>query len=295
MSSKFTIVTNEVPESLETLYISSENRDYPYIAYRDNTGRVVSVYEGSSVYRPIHCSEFLSILNSCGSMMGGLGCVIPGSVLEVDDLYYLPPILNPANPSIPVLPKITLSARERGEVNTFSTSGLDTGKMTSDWVNAGIKACDDWGSLVDVLTERINELYATHIGKGNSTSGPVGLYSADPLEDTMVLSLISPTTYTDTVDLNGVIENISYPGITSKLDISIDYSDGEKIFSITESFEPFRYLDTGDLFVPEIFITLEDIRVDYIDGVIRVFPIKQEITECIISDCTITYGNIITE
>ena len=36
----------------------------------------------------------------------------------------------------------------------------------------------------------------------------------------------------------------------------------------------------------------DEVIVEFIDGLIRLFPNKDNILECIISNCTITYGNL---
>ena len=89
----------------------------------------------------------------------------------------------------------------------------------------------------------------------------------------------------------------SKPGISGVFDVTVEYSKGGNIYVKDLTFQAFRYTST-DGTIPaldvENYITSinDEVQLEYINNTIRVNPMNSEIDECILSRCTITYGNL---
>lgn len=91
-----------------------------------------------------------------------------------------------------------------------------------------------------------------------------------------ILNLYS-TKYTDTINLN------KYTGTGGAIKCGIEYSDkGTKIILEDVIFP----IDGGDF-----QMTLKHATLEYTGGCLRVFPESSNITECIISHCSLSYGD----
>ena len=105
--------------------------------------------------------------------------------------------------------------------------------------------------------------------------------------------------YTTSLDLRDLIEYSSQPKTMARTTLSIRYSKidslgtGAKIYSYHTIFKAFEYDESRNLILPNIIEVIGNnlIRLEYFGGTIRLFPISPSITECIINDCTVIYGN----
>lgn len=110
---------------------------------------------------------------------------------------------------------------------------------------------------------------------------------------TVDLVRVDSDIYTNTIDLNNLIECIGVPGTSSFIDLNIQYSniDG-KVFNKSTFLEGFKYDDNGKLVGDNIIQDLGDVELTYVDGIITVIAKTLNIIECIINKCTITYGKL---
>lgn len=107
----------------------------------------------------------------------------------------------------------------------------------------------------------------------------------DVLENQISIDLIEPDQYTSSVNLVKVCRKTGYLFTSAKVDLSIKYVKGSSIFGKDLTFEAFSHSTVVDF-----ISTLNDITIEYVSGVVRVIPNSNEVTECIISNCIITYG-----
>ena len=89
--------------------------------------------------------------------------------------------------------------------------------------------------------------------------------------------------------------------ISARLDISIKYSklnDERTEASINNyftTFKAFEYDVNRNLIMENTIEIINDntgdlVKIEYFNGIIRLFPLSPRITECIINDCTVIYG-----
>ena len=133
------------------------------------------------------------------------------------------------------------------------------------------------------------------------SSSEIYLYSSTEssiefLTQTSVVSLINgEDSYTSIVDINPVFFSNLKEGSSGKIDISMKYSKGGEVFNKHTSFEGFRCIGSSENlkisfsdFVEEIDSNL---TLEYVNGVVRLHP-GNDIDECIIYCCTVTYGDL---
>lgn len=119
----------------------------------------------------------------------------------------------------------------------------------------------------------------------------------DILNGSVTMDLVDSDQYISTLSLENLFKRVSVSGVSAKVDLSIKYSKNNQIYSHNMVFDAFKYPNTPDEIVRYTgnnFIKLinDEVNVEYIDSVIRVVPDNPEIDECIISNCTVTYGNL---
>jgi hypothetical protein len=107
--------------------------------------------------------------------------------------------------------------------------------------------------------------------------------------------------YTSSLSLCELIEYSSYPRISARVDISIKYSklnndmSEASIYNYFTTFKAFGYNKDRKLEIENMVEIISDntedlIRIEYLGGIIKLFPVSPRITECIINDCTVIYG-----
>lgn len=113
----------------------------------------------------------------------------------------------------------------------------------------------------------------------------------DFLNSSIALDLINEDEYTNTISLINVEKKLNLPDISCKVDLTIKYvKDG--IYCRDLTFKAFKLLNEG-LVRDDFVSSLDgDVIVEYVDGIVRVVPEVPEISECIISNCILTYGCI---
>ena len=297
MSNGLRIITSDIPERENELYISSENTEYSYLAYKNEAGSIVGLLsDGNQKTRPIHCTEMKNMLDQCGTLTGGLVFMYP--ITSGNDItniipHYAPPVLG-INSEISIIPRISPNEINRLEVNSYTRAGVSNIDLAT--VNSSIRLCDSWTTdeEQDIDENYITPIYQEHIGNsGKVITGLSGNYSSDLENYYSTISLISDSDYTDTLDISGYIKNIQLPEISGKIDIGISYYKDNEIYLSTKTFSAFNYSSLNYLNIPNYIVNINsDIRLEYLDGVIKLYSLKNTISEYIINDCILTYGNL---
>ena len=119
----------------------------------------------------------------------------------------------------------------------------------------------------------------------------------DILNDSVTMDLVDSDQYISTLSLENLFKKVVAKGVSAKVDLSIKYSKDNQVYNHNMVFEAFNYPDTPSEiaeYTGNNFIKLvnDEVSIEYVDSVIRVVPGNPEIDECIISNCTVTYGNL---
>ena len=133
-----------------------------------------------------------------------------------------------------------------------------------------------------------------------ATTGEIYLYNSskeviDILEGNNLINLIeyNSDVYTNSLDLKTILSEKVCNNTTSvKVDLSIQYSKKSVVYNHNITFEGF-IVNNNKLVSQDFSQDLNgEIVTEYLGGVVRVIPISSEILECIISNCTVIYGNL---
>lgn len=164
---------------------------------------------------------------------------------------------------------------------------------------------------------RLKEIY------DSMSNSEIYLYSrskntVDILNGSVTIDVIpyNSDVYTNIVDISVLTGYQVSPGISTRIDIGIQYSKNipeetvdpdtgvvtkieyvEKLYSKETSFMGFKYVSTDDggiKLVNNSYVENigTDIVIEYTNNIIRVVPKSIDIDECIISNCTVTYGKL---
>lgn len=142
------------------------------------------------------------------------------------------------------------------------------------------------------ITAFINEYMKTISTTSFYSSSKI---TVDILQSSITVDLVNKNTYTNTLSLQTIERKMAKPGISGKVDLTVKYTKNYMIYGQDITFEAFKYNDSE--INPEssklnFVSTLGDVRVEYTDGIIRVIPENNDVDECIISNCILTYGCI---
>lgn len=146
--------------------------------------------------------------------------------------------------------------------------------------NRGIDSTEVKNRLNDIIVEmEKNNIYLY------DTSHSI----VDLLKNTVTYNILnySSDVYTNTLSLNQLHYDLAYPNCRGQVELSVQYSKNNRVYNHDIIFE----ITSGrkNNFKKEIN---KDVVVEYIDNIISVISISNEVDECIISNCTLTYGNI---
>ena len=282
------LITKEEPSRDYELFIL-DSEEGPVLAYKIGS-EVVEVKEGD--INLVKCSNLERVLSS--HFIQDTKFIIS---TYNPTLYYLVPkdgseLFNPSSNFIPKLDTISL---ERGEVNGFSESGFVPGLLDS------VKVCDNWYDNIQELEtaetsieNQVNKVFGNNIGLDYSKEfhDNLGEYSSDLINSSVTIELVSPLTYTDSLNINESIIRACNPGDSAKLDITYMYSKGGRIYSGMQTTQAFKYLDSGDLSCMNWETRLGDIQIEFVSGVLKIYPVSSEVEEAIVSDCVMTVGKL---
>jgi len=257
---KLSIITNTPIENKLTI---NNNND---IYYLNNNGEVINIIEGNLRYRPLHCSELSNKFELRGIRPYDL--FISG--IEGEDDYDDPII------------KFSY-IEPRGEIDEIDTTDI----------NNSFPLCGDLSrETKELIDEKYKELFGDSL---NADEELRFLSSTNNIADKEIeesIDLIkSFDSYTNTVNLNELINYSTDAYINCRVDLTILYSIRGVIYNYNTMFTAFDYNAHQIL---NIYNTIENInnyvQLEYINGTIKVIPISQEVNECIINNCTIIYG-----
>jgi hypothetical protein len=241
------------------------------ISYNTEGGAVVDIDNTSHLLHPLCVAEVFNRLSkrhwhlTNGKFLGPSG-----------ELSLIPESLSPSPDSLEVDHR-TGTCTKRDGIGTVSL-------ITND----------SYPSF-DSDLERINELYMNLVKD-------VNLYNTYRLEvnldrGSITVDLIEKDNYTNTVSLIGVEKKFIKYRLQGKVDLTVTYTKGSSKYVKDLTFEAFKYVGTSLNPVLERMNFINsmnnaDVLVEYIDGVVRVIPGSDEVSECIISNCLVTYGHI---
>ena len=252
------------------LDISSEGISDVYVAgdiiVESTSGGLIRYDNYNSPYRPITTSELFNKLGSRG--------------WNIADRKY-----------------IDGDRRLKRSVASSDDKMLETGYYT---VSPGKEITDSIKS--DLESYKVEHSDIIQMFKNMKESKTVYLYNSselvfDILNDSVTMDLVGPDQYTSTLSLENLFKRASVGGISAKVDLSIKYSKANQIYSHNMVFEAFKFPNTPEEIVRYTgnnFIKLidDEVSVEYIDNILRVVPNDSDIDECVISNCTVTYGNL---
>ena len=118
------------------------------------------------------------------------------------------------------------------------------------------------------------------------------------IDESIAIDLVDDDQYTNTISLDGIERKISKANLSGKIDLTVKYTKGGVIYGQDLTFSAFKYSNdvnspelTREDFVSSLGQTSDpDVMVEYIDGVIRSISESEDVDECIISNCVLTYG-----
>lgn len=283
MGRKLSIVSDS-SENPEKLRINVADKK---IYYEDVSGNIVVLVEGSLGYRPLHCSEFHNRLANRN--------------WNKSETLFISGVDGESNEDDPIL-----RYRKYTNPENKPTGEIDEIDITSNNSDLSFPLC---GDLNDETRERVFEFYENLFDATEGAHEEVCFMgsSKDVINTSDCQESISLVkgfdSYTNSVDLNDLIEYSSYPGTSARVDISIRYSkinDEESvayIYNYFTTFKAFWYNENRELIIEDTIETISDdtddlVRIEYLGGIIKVFPVSPMVSECIINDCTIIYGNL---
>ena len=271
---KLSIVTSSelMPEDqLNKIYLlgNDENSNLAY-NIKNSDGEIIPVTISleSSDFRPLRCSEVANKLEE--------------REWNVTERIY---ISNPTdfdnselkikkNKPTEYIDLINSSDESLGITITNSSQDISEEKKT--------EFRDKYKQILDDMNK--NEIYIY-----NSSRNTV-----DFIDNSVIFNAIEydSDSYTNILSLNELVSNFVHPGVSCKVDLTIQYSKGENIINYDTTFEAFKYNDTtldNSGFIEDIN---SEVILEYSNNVIKVMPKSRNINECIIRNCTLTYGNL---
>lgn len=225
-------------------------------------------------YRPIHCSELLRKLQLRGWNM--------------TEKKYLSSIKDEENSVIYRARKTIEDDSVISTIDTDESAGGYSYKVVDD--DSTFDGINYIREQFEGQLEILNKIMGTDLLFFNTSKKVI-----DFLTDSVVINLVTTDHYTNVLDLNKLLISSVNKNTSCKIDISLEYTkstDPEVIYSHSTTFEGFNYENSKlnrSNFIEEVESC---VAIEYIDGVLRVIPIALEINECIISNCTVTYGNL---
>ena len=280
MSSK--LGTNTVPGYIDHLGIITNQGSEPgEISLTDNSiiylpqdktldDEIVTISNSSSRFKSIKCSDLTKALSAKSFFKEGL------TYVEQDDSIKL---------------KLNPNVLSSGEIpNIIHPLSADVSKF-SDGIKFNNKI-----STTDALAiqSRYEDLYEGEDRVGfdfmkSAVDNGVDLTNR-PLA--IVIIAAGSDVYTDTVNFNGIIRHSVCPSLGGSVDIDVRYSTTPgRIYTYNIVFPLFNYSSNLTLNIRSFIQDIDSkVQVEFIDGVLKVFPTKSDINECIINSCILTYA-----
>ena len=169
-----------------------------------------------------------------------------------------------------------------GELYLVTTPTNDPDIITNNI--EGVKQSHQGGYEINTQqkADSYNTIYSNDIEQMKKM-GEIYIYDAskktiDLLKSSVFINVVQEESnlYTTTADLGDILVT-SFDG---KIDLSLRYTKGEKIYNYSTTMNSKSDTSSGN----------DDIEVEYMKGVVSVFPKSKEVKECIINSLQITYG-----
>lgn len=246
-------------------------------------------------FRPIHCTELREKLHNRG---WGNECFKFYSSLDTETAV--------GENTIRIQRKTFKYKIDLAENYTISDNYLDDGlPIINQSAESGSSPSPDVVIPkvdIDLISNEVNNaynfVYENQRGERELRITRTSKDKIDIVDDSITIPMIDSSTtsiYTNTLDLNDLINHANTPGISAKADVTFLYStatDNNMICGGDISFNAFDIDSDGNVIKDNMIFNKEKVRVEYINGIIRIFPTSNDINECILSDVIITYGNL---
>lgn len=291
MSKKIRLVTPD--NSLnKTLYITT-NDGKPNIGYKINDQEQELILSLDKKDRPLYCSELVNLFRDCKWFISKRVIIKQSPSDEFGfDIYFgnkeekenLPIYFHNSNESLK-------SLETKLDNNWWETFWNDLKKGLGESLSEDlIREIDSQKVNIENMA-KTNEIYLYD----NSTSKIDFLNT----QNTICLVEYNSDVYTDTVDLKKILSGIFCKSniTSSKVDLSIQYTKKTKdgnvcLLNHDTTFEGF-YISGKNIEITNFIETVsEDVDIEYLNGIIKLYPKNNNIIECIISNCTVSYGNV---
>lgn len=264
-----------------------DNSEQPILA----NGDIIVSERVKSYLRPMHCSELSKKMQL-------------RSYNKAEGIFVTIPDEN----SNEEYPDILKDVEWRNYLDYPAADEIDVRPITEEEKKAGKyiqldKKINKDNLNTRILIEKIENFYKKIFG--TMTIKEVSFYNTsrniiDILDNTTVIDLIKPFSdiYTDTISIDYIFKLPFKEKVSGLVGLTIQYTkqesdDSIKVYSHDSTFQAFKYDDKGELVIDNLIEDIEsDVRLEYINGVIKVYPLRNNITECIIYKCDITYGTI---
>lgn len=185
---------------------------------------------------------------------------------------------------------------------TSSSGAIDTINSTTDTIDGkviGVSVSNPL-ELDDSLKNQFNEDPNYKPILENMEGNEIYIYNSsrrvvDFINNSVIINAIkyNSDSYTSILSLDKLINNSAQPNISGKVDITIQYSKGNLIISHDTSFEAFKFNDNNEIEITEFIEEINsEVIMEYSGNTIRLIPVSNDVNECIIRNCIITYGNI---
>lgn len=248
--------------------ISIEGESLVYTHPRSEDTGTIPILNNDSEFRSIRCSELTKALNNKAFFNQ---CLI---FAEDKDTFKMKLNSEVLKEEIP-----TIAQRKDGD-NTLVADGISfINDITSDQVSL------------------INTNYSSIFGGNDKNGFDLIKYSANNSIDlsgksftTYIISAGSDV-YTDTVNFNGIIRHCVSKGLSGTANVDIRYSIRDNVYSGNIVFEVFSYDNEMKLCIRNFIQEIDNkVQAEFIEGVLRVYPLNSTINECIINNCILTYA-----
>lgn len=266
MNKKLNIVTSANSGEKEKIFIVG-NGAHSNLTYLSSKGEQIDITGEGSEFRPLRCSELFKKLSERD---WNITCRKFISTAEGED--------------------------EMLKIKFGNTNSDPIAYINSSNSSSGYSASNPSG-----ISEEEKELFRTEYKEilDGMAKNEIYIYNSskniiDFVNNSVIINAIKYDSdiYTNTLSLNELLNNSSYPGISGKVDVTIQYSKDNFIVNHDVTFEAFKFSDdklTNNNFIEDIN---SEVIFEYTNNIIKVLPKSNDIDECIIRNCTITYGNL---
>lgn len=234
-------------------------------------------YDKNSIQKPVYKSELYQKLKTYRWLLSKNPYIDEDGLIKIATDKYIP--------------DSQVYSLNKGATDGTSVTNLEDGKIkvAIEKLMSGLSESDK--EIIENMV-KTNEVYLLNNSKG----------SVDFLEmsNTSLLIDFDSDVYTNTLDLKKLINKKPIKEDTTlKVDLSIQYSKkNENIDEFSGEILTYNFditfsgieINGGKLEYKNFINEQNNIRIEYLNGIIQLIPLSNEILECIISNCLVTYG-----